>query len=113
MTFKGKGIIIGKYKGNALFYQLQDKVSLGNILSVSLGKPELSEEVPSHYESETHWLADWDFKTENLFNSINETNEVEVEFEIKSTAYIKDMRHDHKSIGSCRNLNAIKIEPVK
>ena len=48
MRYTGTGIIVEKYKGNALFYKLKTKLPLETIQAVFTSAPELQKDIPSH-----------------------------------------------------------------
>ena len=46
MRYTGTGIIVEKYKGNALFYKLKTKLPLETIQAVFTSAPELQKDIP-------------------------------------------------------------------
>ncbi|MBC8544722.1 MAG: hypothetical protein ACLR23_05670 [Clostridia bacterium] len=109
MRYRGRGIIVSKHKGNALFYRLKTKLPVEIIQSIFLCKPESLDQVPAHWEKESQWLADWEFSSIDLFESYQIGSELEVEYEIKSTSYSHNVRHGNVDIGPFRNLNVTKV----
>lgn len=112
MRYQGKGIVVSKYKCNALFYKLKVKLPLSVIQTIFVSEKETPEQLVQHWDMESHWLADWKKESITLFESITDGNQVEVEFEIKSTSYSPDMKHNGVSIGSFRNLNVTMVKKV-
>lgn len=112
MRYQGRGTVVSKYKGNALFYKLKIKLPLSEIQAIFLSEKETPEQLVQHWEIESHWLADWKKESMTLYESITDGDEVEVEFEIKSTSYSPDMKHNGISIGPFRNLNVTLVKKV-
>ena len=110
MRYTGTGIIVEKYKGNALFYKLKTKLSLETIQAVFTSAPELQKDIPDHWETESHWLADWNLSSLELFDNMAEGVEIEVSFEVKSTTYNRNMKHGDKFIGPCSNVNVTTVK---
>ncbi len=107
--YKGTGVVVETFKGNALFYKLKTKLPLEKIMELFTAEQETKAEIPAHFETESHWLADWGFSSADVFDSFQAGCEMEVEFEIKSTSYNPDMKHGKVFIGPCRNLNAVRV----
>ena len=111
-NYTGSGTIVKKYKGNALFYKLKNNLPLNVITSLFTSNSEKKEEIPQHLEIETQWLSDWNSSSIDLFESINNEEEIDVKFEITSTKYNQTMKHGNTDIGPCRNLNITKISRI-
>ena len=107
--YRGTGVVIETFKGNALFYKLKTKLPLDVITKLFTAEKEAKTEIPTHLETESHWLADWGFSSADVFDSFQDGCEMEVQFEIKSTSYNPNMKHGNVFIGPCRNLNLVKV----
>jgi len=107
--YKGTGIIIETFKGNALFYKLKTKLPLDVITDLFTAEQETKADIPLHIETESQWLADWGFSSVETFESFEYGCEMKVAFEIKSTSYNPNMKHGNVFIGPCRNLNLVEM----
>ena len=95
-------------RGNAIFYHVVGKLDLAPILQHRLNQSETLEEAVAHWNSEQHWLADWNNQSPFQGFCLN----CEVAFDIKSSTYYPTMKHD-QNLSCVRNINITSIERYK
>ena len=104
MPFKRKLVdcYIDPKDSTTKFYKLDERLPCEFVCE----RGESSTQSQERWETETHWLADWD----GLITFSDYKTGCVAEFDISSSSYLRKMYHDGVNIGSVRNLN---IKTVK
>lgn len=92
---------------SAVYYHVAGKLDLAPILKHRLNQGESIEEAVARWDSEQHWLADWNSKTPIAGFYKN----CKVVFEMKSSAFYSSMKHK-KLLNNIRNINVTTISIV-